>query len=114
VAEKSSDPGYQAVARLRLSGLLVEGKSYDDALRQLEGSFPVEFAGLVADRRGDIFNLQGKKAEAKAEYTKAYQNLDPRAEYRRMVEIKLNAMGVDPKPLAAAAPAGAASGAVKP
>ena len=60
--------------------------------------------------------LQGKKAEAKAEYTKAWQAFDERAEYRRLVEVKLNALGADPKPLAPApAPAaGAASGAAKP
>jgi len=117
VAEKASDEGYQAVARLRLAGVLVEAKAYDEALKQLAASFPVEFAGLAADRRGDIFKIQGKKEEAKAEYTKAYQSLDERSEYRRMVEIKLNAMGVDPKPLAAAPAATAAvaaSGAAKP
>ncbi|MEP6825912.1 MAG: hypothetical protein ABI919_13975, partial [Ramlibacter sp.] len=53
--------------------------------------------------------------EVSEKYTKAYQGLDERSEYRRMVEIKLNAMGVDPKPLAAApAAAAAASGASKP
>jgi hypothetical protein len=40
--------------------------------------------------------LQGKKAEARAEYEKAYKTLDERAEYRRLVEVKLNALGVDP------------------
>lgn len=112
VADKSSDEGYQAIARLRLAGVLMETKAWDDALRQLSGSFPKAFEPLAADRRGDIYLLQGKKAEAKAEYTKAYQGLDARADYRRLVEVKLNAMGVDPKPLASpAAPAAAASGA---
>jgi len=110
VAEKAPDAGYQAVARLRLAGVLVEAKSYDEALKQLSGGFPAEFEALAADRRGDIYSLQGKKAEAKAEYTKAFQGLDERAEYRRLVEVKLNALGVDPKPLSAAPAAPAASG----
>lgn len=110
VAEKASDEGYQAVARLRLAGLLVQAKAYDDALKQLSGNFPRSFEGLVADRRGDVYNLQGKKAEARAEYIKAYKNSDERAEYRRLVEVKLSALGVDPKQLATA-PAPAASGA---
>jgi predicted negative regulator of RcsB-dependent stress response len=110
VADKASDAGYQAVARLRLAGVLAEAKAYDEALKQLSGSFPAEFEALAADRRGDIYSLQGKKAEAKAEYTKAFQGLDERAEYRRLVEVKLNALGVDPKPLAAAPAAPAASG----
>ena len=96
VAEKASDQGYQAVAKLRLAGMLVEKKAYGEALQQVTGDFPKDFAGLVADRRGDILTAQGKKAEAKAEYEKAWKGLDERAEYRRMVEVKLNALGVDP------------------
>lgn len=115
VADKASDEGYQAIARLRLAGLLADAKSYDDALKQLAGDFPAEFEALVADRRGDIYNLQGKKAEARDEYLKAWRGLDERAEYRRVVEIKLNAMGVDPQPgVAAPAVAAAASAGAKP
>lgn len=96
VAEKSADEGYQAVAKLRLAALLAESKSYDEAIKQLSGAFPKEFDGLVADRRGDILVLQGKSAEAKSEYVKAYAMLPLSADYRRLVEFKLNAMGVDP------------------
>ncbi|WP_426146208.1 YfgM family protein [Polaromonas sp. DSR2-3-2] len=96
VADKASDPGYQAIARLRLAGLLLEKKSYDEALLQLSAAFPKNFEGLVADRRADILMAQGKKAEAKAEYEKAWKAFDERTEYRRLVEVKLNALGVDP------------------
>jgi predicted negative regulator of RcsB-dependent stress response len=97
VAEQSSDEGYQAIAKLRLAGLFLETKAFDEALKQLSGSFPVEFNALVADRKGDVYQLQGKKPEAVAEYTKAFKGLDERAEYRRLIEVKLNAMGVDPR-----------------
>ncbi|MGZ5271257.1 MAG: YfgM family protein [Ramlibacter sp.] len=100
VADKSSDEGYQAIARLRLASLLVDTKAYDEALKQLDGSFPAEFAPLVADRRGDIYNLQGRKDQARAEYTKAWQGMEARNEYRRLLEVKLTALGVDPKTLA--------------
>lgn len=115
VADKASDEGYQAVARLRLAAILMDAKSYDEALKQISGEFPKEFEPLVADRRGDILNLQGKKAEAKAEYSKAYKSMDERSEYRRLVEFKLNALGVDAQQLVAtAAPAtAAASGGAK-
>jgi predicted negative regulator of RcsB-dependent stress response len=112
VAENSSDDGYQAVARLRLVSLLLETKSYDEALKQLSASFPPEYEGLVADRRGDVFALQGKKAEAKAEYQKAYKALDNTSDDRKVVEVKLTALGVDVRELAPA-PAAAASGAAK-
>ena len=109
VADKSSDEGYQAIARLRLASLLVDTKAYDEALKQLDGSFPAEFAPLLADRRGDIYNLQGKKDQAKAEYSKAWQGMEARDEYRRLLEVKLTALGVDPKTLAPESkPAGSA------
>lgn len=96
VADKASDPGYKALARLRLAGIALDAKAYDDALKQLDGSFPGEFAALAADRRGDVLAAQDKKAEALAEYRKAYAGMDARMDYRRMVEVKLNALGVDP------------------
>jgi len=61
----------------------------------LSASFPKEFQALAADRRGDIYNLQGKKDEAKAEYTKAWQGLGQEVEYRTLVEVKLTALGID-------------------
>lgn len=112
VAEKSSDEGYQAIAKLRLAGLLLDKKAYDEALQQVSGNFPKDFAALAADRRGDILAAQGKKSEAAAQYEKAYKGLEERVEYRRLVEVKLNALGVDPtagqaKLTAAASTAGA-------
>lgn len=106
VAEHGTDPGYQAVARLRLAGELLEAKSYDDALKQLSAGMPKEFEALAADRKGDVYMAQGKREEAKTEYRKAWSTFEPGNEYRRLVEIKLNAVGVDPKSLA---PAGNAS-----
>lgn len=107
VAQHAVDPGYQAIARLRLSAELLQQKSYDDALKQLASPAPKEFDALIADRKGDIYLAQGKRDEAKAEYQKAWTAFEPGNEYRRLVEVKLNAVGVDPKTLtsAAAAPA---------
>jgi predicted negative regulator of RcsB-dependent stress response len=70
----------------------------DAAWKQVDGIFPKDFAALVADRRGDILMAQGKKPEAKVEYEKAYKAFGERDEYRRLVEVKLNALGVDPTP----------------
>ena len=101
VADKAKDEGFQSIAKLRLAGILLETKAYDEAFKILSGSFPKDFAPLASDRRGDILLLQGKKTEARAEYEKAYKGLDDRAEYRRLVEVKLNALGVDPVALVA-------------
>jgi predicted negative regulator of RcsB-dependent stress response len=112
VAGKASDDGYQAVARLRLSGMLFEAKAFDEALQQLAAPMPSDFNALAADRRGDILLSQGKKAEAKVQYEAAYKGLDERSDYRRIIEVKLNALGVDPV-VKVAAPAAAASEAAK-
>ena len=93
VADKSSDEGYQAIARLRLAGVLIESKAYDEALKQLAGNFPADFAFLADDRRGDVYLAQGKKTEAVAEYLKAYKGLDASSEYRRLIDVKLAALG---------------------
>lgn len=93
VAEKSTDDGYAAVAKLRLAGLLIDEKSFDAALKLLDMAPPAEFVALFADRKGDVYAIQSKPAEAKSEYLKAYAAFDERSEYRRLVEIKLNALG---------------------
>lgn len=95
VADKTGDEGYRALARLRLAGLLMDAQSWDAALQQLDQRFPAAFEALVADRRGDIFQAQGKKDDAIAQYRKAYQALDTINDYRYLVEIKLAALGVD-------------------
>ncbi|MDB5901002.1 MAG: hypothetical protein JWP41_4604 [Ramlibacter sp.] len=95
VANDAGDDGLKAIARLRLAGMLVDAKNYDEALKQLSSGMPREFEALAADRRGDIYNLQGKKNEAKTEYAKAWQAFGPESEYRMLVEVKLTALGVD-------------------
>lgn len=102
VAEKSSDTGYASVGRLRLAGVLMDGKAYDEALKVLDTGVVEEFAGLRADRRGDILLAQGKKPEALEQYQKAFKLFDETTDYRRLVLVKLNTLGVDP--IAAAKP----------
>lgn len=100
VAEQASDEGYQAVARLRLSAVLADAKAYDEALKELDAVKAKEFLALVADRRGDIYVLQGNAAKAKEAYQTAYAGLKESREYQRLVEVKLNSLGVDPSPQA--------------
>ncbi len=96
VADKASDKGYVAIARLRLAGILMDAKAYDEALKTLDVDMGGSFAALRADRRGDILLAQGKKLEAKSEYLKAYKQFEDRVDYRRLVEVKLSALGAYP------------------
>jgi len=106
VAENGSEAEYRTVARLRLAGLLLDEKKYDEALKQLDGVDAIEFQALAADRRGDVLMAQGKGDEARAAYQKAWSAMDAQVDYRRIVEAKLNVLGVDP---AASAASGAGS-----
>jgi predicted negative regulator of RcsB-dependent stress response len=98
VAGSAADEGYMALGKLRLASVFIEEKAYDEALAQLSGAFPTEFTAAAADRKGDVLALQGKQQEAVAEYRRAYQAFGERAEYRRLVEAKLNALGAQAAP----------------
>ncbi|HWH83775.1 MAG TPA: tetratricopeptide repeat protein [Burkholderiaceae bacterium] len=96
VGANATEAEYQTIARLRAAGILLDQKKYDDALKQLDGAAAPEFAALASDRRGDILLAQGKKDDAKAAFTKAWQALDANVGYRRIVEAKLTALGAAP------------------
>lgn len=96
VATNATESEYQTIARLRLAGVLLDGKKYDDALKQLEAATAAGFEALVDDRRGDVLFAQGKLDEAKAAYNRAWTAMDPKIEYRRLIEAKLAAMGSAP------------------
>jgi predicted negative regulator of RcsB-dependent stress response len=96
VAGNGVEEEYKTIARLRLAGVLLDQKKHDEALKQLDGATAKAFEALVADRRGDVLVAQGKKDEAKAAYQKAWQTMDPKIDYRRLVEAKLTALGAAP------------------
>jgi predicted negative regulator of RcsB-dependent stress response len=85
------------MARLRLSAVLLDAGSNDEALSQLASPFTAAMQGLAADLRGDVLKVQGKNSEAAAAYQLAWQQLADSTDYRRLVEAKLNALGIDPQ-----------------
>jgi predicted negative regulator of RcsB-dependent stress response len=86
-----TDASLVALARLRLAGVLLDQKEFEPALAQLN-SPPASFAGLYADRRGDILLAQGKRDEAKAAWEEAVKALgnEPAAQ---IVQLKIDALG---------------------
>jgi predicted negative regulator of RcsB-dependent stress response len=101
VIDKAGDEGYQALARLRLAALLIDDKAYDEARKHLTAKTPESFAPLMADRLGDLAMLQAQPAEAVQHYQKAWKGFEPNADYRRLVAVKLSALGADPEETAA-------------
>lgn len=91
--DNGRDEEYKAIAKLRLAGILLDEKAYDDGLKLLSGDFPVEFAGVVADRKGDILMAQEKVAEARTAYQMALEKTDQKNPGRQLIQLKLDAIG---------------------
>jgi predicted negative regulator of RcsB-dependent stress response len=97
LVDSSAEAAYRDVARLRLGGVLIEAKQYDEAIKLLSSSMSKSFTALAADRIGDAYILQNKTEEAKAQYQKAYAGLPVTDEYRKMIDVKLARLGVTVK-----------------
>ncbi|MCQ9616728.1 tetratricopeptide repeat protein [Paenalcaligenes niemegkensis] len=91
IISSGDDQALIPLARLRLAGVLLELGDHDQALAQLSDA-PASFAGLYADRRGDVYAAQGKKAEAQAEWEKALEALSGEA-VSQIIQLKLDATG---------------------
>ena len=102
VTANASDKAYRDIARLRLAALQLDAKAYDDALKQLGMEFTPTMAGLAADLRGDVLQAKGQATEAIGAYQQAWQKMADFPDYRRLVQAKLNALGVDPESAAVA------------
>jgi predicted negative regulator of RcsB-dependent stress response len=94
LVDSSAEAAYRDIARLRLAGILIEAKQYDEAIKLLSNGISKPFAALAADRLGDAYSLQNKTEEAKLQYQKAYAELPVTDEYRKMIDVKLARMGV--------------------
>ncbi len=92
-AQQARSEELRALAALRLAAVLLDQKQYDLALQAVSGSAPAAFAGLFADRRGDIYWAQNKNAQARQEFQVALEKLKPESTLRRVIEVKLEALG---------------------
>jgi predicted negative regulator of RcsB-dependent stress response len=93
VVDHAKEEEMRDVARLRLAGALLDEKKYDEALKLLSAKSGETFAMMYADLRGDVLSAQGKAAEARAAYQQALDKSEPNSNYRRLVELKLDALG---------------------
>jgi predicted negative regulator of RcsB-dependent stress response len=94
------------VARLRLVAVLLDEKSYDEALKQVDSPHAPAFNARFLDLKGEILLAQGKKAEARTAFKAAVADLDEKIKaagggegksaknpYRELVQQKLDALG---------------------
>jgi predicted negative regulator of RcsB-dependent stress response len=78
---------------LRLAGILLDEKAYDDGLKLLAVEPSAAFAGAFADRRGDLLLAQGRRDDARAAYADALSKLQDDSSLRQIVQLKLDALG---------------------
>lgn len=93
VIDHGSDDAYLAIAKIRLAGVLLDEKAYDEGLKVLTGDFPAPFIGTVADRKGDILVAQNKLEEARSAYQTALDKTDQKNPGRQLIQLKLDAIG---------------------
>jgi predicted negative regulator of RcsB-dependent stress response len=93
VIDHSSVEEYKALARIRLAGIALDEKAYDEGLSLLAGEFSADFAGNAFDRKGDLYVAQNKLTEARAAYQSALEKIKDKNPGRKLVQIKLDAIG---------------------
>ena len=100
VAEKAANDGYKALGKLRLATALMDegsAKSLAEADAILKGKPTLGFEPLWLERRGDWYLVQGKNADARANYLQAWKLLEKSKEFpqeaRSLLKVKLDAVG---------------------
>ncbi|HVP08661.1 MAG TPA: tetratricopeptide repeat protein [Burkholderiales bacterium] len=94
VTERSPSEELRDVARLRLAGVLLDDKAYDEALALLGAKHAEAMAAQYAALKGDVLVAKKQPAEAKAAYRLAIEKAGEReAALRASVQLRLDALG---------------------
>jgi predicted negative regulator of RcsB-dependent stress response len=88
----SDEAELKDVARLRLAGLMLDEKKYDEALKLLESKHSEFFAGIYGDLKGDVLAAKGSIPEARAAYKMAMDRIDGNGTHYKIVQMKLDAL----------------------
>ncbi len=96
VVDNGRGEEFKSLARIRLAGILLDEKAYDEGLKVLAADFPEQFAALVADRRGDLLVAQDKIDEARTAYKTALEKTEIKNPARQLIQLKLDAIGGAP------------------
>ena len=91
--DKAKDEEFRHVARVRLAGLMIDERSFDQAQTLLAVKAPDKYQPLYDDRRGDLLVAQEKLSEARTAYKQALDRMGPSSPLRGLVQLKLDALG---------------------
>ena len=93
VVEKSGSLEFKAIARLRLASIALDEKNFDEGYKLLSGEFPKGFEADVLDHKADLLVAQNKINDARVAYKDALDKMAETNDGRRLVQIKLDAIG---------------------
>ncbi len=94
VTEHSRSDDFRDLARLRLGAVLLDEKSYDEALKIADAPHAAAYDAQFAALKGDVLVAKNQPADAKAAYKLALEKSaqDERA-FRDSVKMRLDALG---------------------
>lgn len=99
VADNTKDEALRDVARLRLAAVLLDEKSYDEAMKPLAAAPSAGYSARFADLKGDVLAAQGKNTEARGAWQAALAEIEKQpdlggqhAAYRALVQVKIDSL----------------------
>ncbi len=94
VVERSASEELRDIARLRLAGVMLDEKGYDEALALLEAKHAAAVAAQYAALKGDVLAARNQPELARAAYRVALEKSDQRnGAFRASVQLRLDALG---------------------
>ncbi len=84
---------HKNIAAIRLAGVLLDEKAFDEALKALANATLPQFKADVEDRKGDILAAQNKLEEARSAYKAALEAADKNNPGRQLIQLKLESIG---------------------
>ncbi|WP_028104433.1 YfgM family protein [Pseudoduganella violaceinigra] len=84
---------HKNIAAIRLAGVLLDEKAFDEALKALAVATLPQFKADVEDRKGDILAAQNKLEEARGAYKAALEAAGKNNPGRQLMQLKLESIG---------------------
>ncbi|WP_028451131.1 YfgM family protein [Chitinilyticum aquatile] len=91
--DHSAEATVRDLSRLRLAGIALDDKKYDEALALVKAPEESSFSAIFAEMRGDAYLLKGDKGAARDAYQQALAKTSKELPNYRLIEFKIDALG---------------------